>query len=411
MKKPITFYVFILLLFNTSSLFAYIDPGSGSLLVSGLIGITITMAYALRGLFYRLLTRFSGGRISDLNDYTGKIVFFNEGKNYWNVFKPVLLELIRIEKDFIYLSADKNDPGLNELNSSCMTSHYLGNMKQSLFLLSRLKADLLVLTTPQLGILQLKRSKDVRHYCHILHAPIDIHTYKKFAFDYFDSVLCSSSYQIENLRQLEKDRKKQPKQLFETGCTYYDLMPECEYSPGEAVLLAPTWGEKSFLADSGEILIERILSEGHNLIFRPHPQSWISEADLINSLIDRFSSHSSFSIDRSTDNTDSLKKAKFLICDFSGVAFDFVFLQNKPVLAIKHDWKDGGYESSDLKKEQSLISLVDKAGFIVQSDNLESIFSQIKDLANYKIGNNLRDQFIFNFRNAGPVAAEQILSL
>ena len=55
------------------------------------------------------------------------------------------------------------------------------------------------MTTPQLDVFALKRSKSVDHYCYVIHAPNNIHADKKFAFDYFYSVLCSSHAQIENL--------------------------------------------------------------------------------------------------------------------------------------------------------------------------------------------------------------------
>tara|TARA_B110000211_G_scaffold205067_1_gene239083 strand:+ start:387 stop:704 length:318 start_codon:yes stop_codon:yes gene_type:complete len=105
-------------------------------------------------------------------------VFFNEGQRYWNVFGPVLKELIHKKQSFVYLSADKNNEGL-KLNNEFCEAYYLGEINQSVFLLNQLKAKICVMTTPQIGILNLRRSKHVKHYCNLLHSPVNIHFYKK----------------------------------------------------------------------------------------------------------------------------------------------------------------------------------------------------------------------------------------
>ena len=98
---------------------AYIDPGSGSLIISALIGAIFTFLFTLKGVFYDIISRFSG-KTSHLNyDYTDKLVFFNEGQRYWNVFEPVLMELIKYKQPFVYLTADKNDSGLKLNNELC----------------------------------------------------------------------------------------------------------------------------------------------------------------------------------------------------------------------------------------------------------------------------------------------------
>ena len=184
---------------------AYIDPGTGSLIISALIGAILTFLFTLKGIFYKILSKFSIKASHLNNDFTGKLVFFNEGERYWNVFEPVLIELIKNEQPFIYLTADKNDSGL-KLNSKVCEAHYCGSINQSILLLNQLKAKMCVMTTPQLDILTLKRSKYVTHYCYLFHSPVDIHYYKKFAFDRFDSILCVNDFHIDNLRRLENIR-------------------------------------------------------------------------------------------------------------------------------------------------------------------------------------------------------------
>jgi len=328
------------------------------------------------------------------------------------VFKPVLDELIVQNHDFVYLSADPDDPGLNFLKEKGIEAHCLGHMNAAIVQLNRLKADVIVMTTPQLEVVQLKRSKDVRHYCHLIHAPIDIHTYKKFAFDHYDSVLCSSTFQMENLRQLEQDRNRPAKKLLETGCTYYDLKsPETDNSQRDALLLAPTWGEKSFLAQGGIEVIKELLSLDYPLIFRPHPQSWISDKELLDTLVETFQDNPHFILDSSPDNGPSLKRAKIMVCDFSGVIYDFILLQQQPVIAVERNWKDGGYESSDLTNKQSTYALLEKAGEVLPFSEIEHLPEAVERALSKKVAPGLSDPFIFNFGKAGKIAAEQIRGL
>ena len=80
----------------------YIDPGTGSLLISLLISFVLSIIFSVRNLFYKIILFFSGKKYKGSNDFENKLVFFNEGKNYWNVFKPVLDELITNKQKFIY---------------------------------------------------------------------------------------------------------------------------------------------------------------------------------------------------------------------------------------------------------------------------------------------------------------------
>lgn len=388
----------------------YIDPGTGSLLISTVIGIALTLLFTLKGFFYKMIGYLSGKKVKGDNNFTGRLVIFNEGRNYSGVFTPVVEELIRLEEDFVYLSADKDDE-LLQINSPYGETHYIGKIKQAIIFLNSMKAKMCVMTTPQLNILTLKRSKDVLHYCHLIHSPTDIHAYKKFAFDYFDSVLCSSDFQIANLRQLENDRNSKEKTLLKTGCTYLDKVQTNSSKNADSILLAPTWGDKSFFGKHGLSLINQLLSGGHKIIFRPHPQSWISDSELLKVVVDKYSEHHNFTIDQAVNNSESIAQSKLLICDLSGMVYDYVFTNKKPVIAFDFLWDDGGYESSDIDNPTSTTYLLKEAGQLVDIDNITDIDTIVKRVIDIKIDDKVIDKHIFNFQKATQVACSQILDL
>ena len=392
-------------------LFLYIDPGTGSLLISILIGFIMTLTFTVRNSYYKVMHFFAGKEYKGTNDFSGELVFFSEGKNYWNVFKPVLQELIKRKQKFVYLTADKEDPGL-ELESEYCSAHYLGNTTQSFFILNKLKAKMCVTTTPQLDILSWKRSKNVEHYCYLAHAPMDVHANKKFSFDYYDSVLCGNEYHITNLRQLERDRKSRRKELMKTGCTYFDTKESQNGELKEHVLIAPTWGDRSFFPRHAEVLIGNLIENGHHVLYRPHPQSWISEKELLDSITSKFKKNDLFEIDKRVDNVHALSKAKALITDTtSGMIYDVAFLQKIPIIAVEFEWDDGGYESSDIEAPPSTKYLLEDFGRTISETEIPKIHVIVEKVFNQKITPDIIDKHIFNFQHAGKVAAQQILSI
>ena len=182
----------------------YIDPASTSALLYILIALIATLAYTLRGYFYRVKNFITGKGFSIKQEFEGTdILFYSEGKQYWAVFKPIIQALEKRNIPCAYLTSDKDDPGLN-YKSELYGSKFIGNLTMTSVYLKRIQAKFVGMTTPQLDVMMIRRSKKVDHYCHIVHAPIDIFTYRKFAFDYFDSVMCSGYHQIEGIKKLEE---------------------------------------------------------------------------------------------------------------------------------------------------------------------------------------------------------------
>jgi len=393
-------------------LLSYIDPGTGSLLISLLAGIALSLLYSIRGIYYKISSltgRNLGGKTS--LDFPGQLVFFSEGQTYWRVYQTVLAELIKRKQHFVYLSADKDDKGLR-LQSEYAETHYIGGIKQAIVRINKLKAKLCIMTTPQLDVISLKRSKQVDHYCHIVHSPTDVHAYKLFAFDYFDSVLCSSPFQIESLRSLETRREGRRKKLFETGCSYYDVFPVASQKAGEAILVAPTWGDRTFFKTSGIEILAGLLHGGHQVIFRPHPQSWISDKQLMQDVCNQFGEREKFTIDRKVGGEDAIRDSKLMICDItSGMVYDMALAYKKPVVAIQSDWKNGGYESSNIPGPTTAIKLLKEVGAIVPAEKIGDIASIVDIVSSKKVTEEIINRHIFNFQKTGPVAAQQILQL
>jgi len=390
--------------------FLYIDPGTGSVLISLISSIFLLIWTNIKSFLYKSPYLFKKNDFNGELNFSNDIVFFNEGLKYWNVFKPILDELVKVNQPFIYLTSDLDDPGLNFSSTLCK-SLYVGPMKSSLFLLNSLKAKILITTTPQLNILEWKCSENVIHYCYIFHSPVDIHAYKFFSFDYFDSILCTSDFQIRNLEYLNNLRKIKSQQLFKTGCTYYDLIENyTDFSDRDNILIAPTWGDRTFFFENGEILIQKLISLGHKVILRPHPQSWISDKEKLKSIISNFRDNPLFKLDENIDNRNSFINSKLLITDItSGIIYDSILIYKTPILAVDYDNDNVGYELSNLESNPSTKFLIQDFGKLISQKDILKIDKYLS--LKIKISEDDFKNHIYNFRNSGEVASNQILSV
>ena len=400
----------------------YIDPASTSALLYIVIALVATVGFALRGFFYKVKNLILGKGFKSQDDFENTdIIFYSEGKQYWNVFVSVIKALENKGVNCAYLTSDKEDPGL-DYKSEYYQSKYIGNLTMTSVYLNKLKAKFVGTTTPQLDVMMIRRSKNVQHYGHIVHAPIDIFTYRKFAFDYFDSVFCSGYHQIEGIKKLEEKRETKKKLLLETGLTYYDVMLEeikalpKQEKKNPVVLIAPTWKEYSIINRFGvDFFTNLFKNSSYDVILRPHPQTYVSFPKLIAEIEEKFKDEPRFTVDRKPMGTESMAKADLMISDLSGVIWDFVFLYSKPVLLLKTEFETiEGFEGSELDYEMWEMRERSRLGRIFDENDVENISNIVNDLLANPPSmelQKLRAESVYNFGKAGETAANQILDI
>ena len=90
----------------------YIDPGTGSMLFTVLLGLIGAAVYSLRMLFIKLRFAISGGKVKADNKKI-PIAIFADDKRYWTIFEPICRELNKRGVDVLYMTASPDDPGLD----------------------------------------------------------------------------------------------------------------------------------------------------------------------------------------------------------------------------------------------------------------------------------------------------------
>lgn len=373
---------------NSTVLTLYIDPGTGSMLFSILIGAAATLFFLAKALFLKLKLFFSGkkGGVAVDSSYK-KYVIYCEGKQYWNVFKPVADEFEKRGIELTYYTSAKDDPVFNE-TYKYVKPEFIGEGNVAFAKLNMLSAGFVLMTTPGLQVYQLKRSKRVAHYSHVLHMPNDATTYRLFGLDYFDSVLLTGDYQKDDIRALENQRGIPQKELVTVGCTYLDVLsqkiksvPQEENHPF-TVLVSPSWGKVGVLARYGEKLLDPLVKTGWRIIVRPHPQSKKSEPEMLERLEARYKDNKNLEWDYERDNIYSMKKADMMISDFSGIIFDYTFLCDKPVMYVSADMDLMPYDAYDLNKQLWQFAVLEKMGIKLDEkdfDNIKEVIQNASD--------------------------------
>ena len=384
--------IFALFILFQSNAFGYIDPGTGSLLFSALFGIIGTLFFLSKALLIKLKTiSFSKSKnIETEASKKARIIIYGEDKRYCNVFKPIIEELIKLEIPVIYYSSSEDDP-IFEIKNDLLYTEFIGVGNKAYAKLNFIEADICLMTTPNLDVFQLKRSKGVKKYVHIFHAPSEAALYCLYSLDFFDAVLLNGENQVSDIRELESTRNTKVKDLEIIGSTYLDELDKkkneamksvTKYTDKRTVLIAPSWGMNGLLKRFGEKLIDPILDSGYHVIVRPHPQSLIVEKDMIEKLKNKYKDNSNLEWDFNRDNIHSLSKADVMLSDFSGVIFDYAFLFNKPTIIPSFTFDKRGYDAIELKGETWTFKTLPDISVSIDENNFSNISSIIEDTIN-----------------------------
>ena len=373
--------------------FLYIDPGTGSMLFSILIGAAATLFFLVKALWLKIKVFFSGKKSGVEIDSSYKpYVIYNEGKQYNNLFRPIVEEFEKRKIKLSYLTSAKDDPIFQE-KFEYVKPEFIGEGNAAFAKLNMLSAGVVLMTTPGLNVYQMKRSKNVKYYANIIHAASDPTMMRLFALDFFDAVLLTGDYQIKDIRYLEEQRGINKKELVVVGCPYLDATKEkIDSIPQEedhkfTVLVSPSWGPSALLSKYGEKLLDPLIATGWKIIIRPHPQSKKSEAEMLERLTEKYKDEENVEWDYSSENIYSMKKSDIMISDFSGIIYDYTFLCDKPIMYVNAELDLMPYDAYDLPDNGKNIwqfEVLKKIGIELKEEQFEGIKEIIQKASDSK---------------------------
>jgi len=364
---------------------AYIDPGTGSMLFTIVIGLAAALVFFLKSAWIKIKFVLSGGKVKTETTEKAPFVIFSDSKRYFNVFHAICDEFERREIPLEYWTMSQDDP-VFQAGYKYVKPVFIGSGNEAFAKLNMLNADICLSTTPGLDVLQWKRSKNTKYYVHLFHDVTEATGYRMFGMDFYDAVLLTGEFQGNYIRQMEEMRGIAEKELYVTGSTYMDDMllkketlPEIENkeeNTDKTILLAPSWGASSILNKYGKDFLDALVQTGYRIVVRPHPQMATSDPELLKSLKEAFPDSNRFSWNSDNDNFNCLNQSDLMITDFSGVMFDYSLIFDRALIYADVNLDLSPYDAAWFKEENWRLRVLPKLGKKLNPED----FSKMKEV-------------------------------
>ena len=354
------------------------------------------------------------------------IVFYAESTADWAHLGPIVEELTdRHQRSVCYVTSDAKDPALSASDPR-IRAYYVGSGAVRTTFFRLVDATVMVMTLPDLETFHLKRSVHPVHYVYVFHSIVSTHMiYRKGAFDAFDTVLCVGPHHVAELRRTEEVYGLPPKSLVPHGYGRLDTILKSaapsrpatsEGAGGFRLLLAPSWGECSFIESPvGAELIGLLLDAGHSVTLRLHPMTVRRFPRLAGELAQRFGA-SPFRIETDMREQDSLHQSDLMISDWSGAALEYAFGLERPVLFVDMPMKVNNPEHDRIGIPPLEDTIRSEIGAIVDPNDLRAALPRIEDMcgdpeAFQERLRGARDRAVYNVGRSASVGAAEIVRL
>jgi hypothetical protein len=351
------------------------------------------------------------------------IVFYSEGIPSSPHLGPLVQELVARGRSIKLLVSDKDDPLTEQVGTE--DSYWVGSGSARAWTFSALEKSVLITTTPDLETMQLKRSKHDTFYVYAHHSMISTHMgYRPGAFDHFDAILCTGPHHVEETRTQESLNQLPPKILIEQGYCRLDTLRNANLNAAHAdvknvpqtlgkILIAPTWGDNSILSICGQEMIDILLRSGFHVVLRPHPETARISPQQIQKISERVADHEHFEFDSDPTSETWMQRSDLMISDWSGVAMEYSYAFEKPVLFIDLPRKINNPDYGKLEIEPLEVSVRNEIGQVLALEDLHQLPDVIGNLLSQdsEISNDIRisrENRVFNLGMSATIGADFI---
>ena len=351
-----------------------------------------------------------------------RIVFFHENHQYYSYLEGLVRSLTETHGETVYYITTASDDPILDNPPDGIQSFYFKSLLS--IVMRSIQCRIFVMTMTDLNHFYLKRSFHPVHYVYAFHSLVSTHmVYRYGSFDHYDSILCVGPHHNREIRKHEALYDVPEKQLVDAGYyrleQIYEAFQTTEFAdatPGNTVLIAPSWGKKNILESVGEQLVELLIHAGYRVIVRPHPETVKRTPEFIERIQSRFDNHEALTIELSVATNDSLFKADVLISDYSGVSLEYALGTNRPVLFLEVPLKINNDRYKDLEMPVLELETRSQIGMVLSPDDLDNVPATIELLkaerSTYQERiSQLRDEYVYHFGRSSEIGAEHIMKL
>lgn len=352
------------------------------------------------------------------------LVFYAEGGGYYKYFQSIIEWLLSHTNVIIhYVTNDSGDSIFSHpaTEAGRIRAYYIGRAR-IIPLMMKMDADIVVMTTPDLGQYHIKRSyvrKDIE-YIYLCHGPTSVHMCtRKGSYDNFDTVFSNGEYQTQEFRALEQLDNLKVKKIVPTGYIYFDTLFS-SYKPKsenviKRIMIAPSYQADNIFDSCLDELVAVVSAPGRVVILRPHPQYVRRFPAKMQAICERYANRNDVELEVDFSKPTTMNDSDVLITDWSGIACEFSFMTGKPCVFIDTPMKviNPDYKKIDLVPTE--ISFRNRIGRSFTLDRIADVKSvvdeMLRDPGKYaKEIKTVLETMYYNPGHAGEVAGRYILN-
>lgn len=325
-----------------------------------------------------------------------EVVFFSESSGFYKYFQHFIDYIIEHSDITVhYLTADINDQVFAlekpQFETYFCSSHGL------ITTFMKIDSAIMVMTMADLEVYHYKRSlvrKDVE-YIYTDHAQASFHlTYRKGAFDHYDTIFCYSKNHNEEIRVMERLYGTKEKKLINVGYGLLDVMIsnytaaleargiECPEGKPPQILIAPSWQKDNILEYCLDPLLEGLFTLDYKVIVRPHPEFTKRFPGKIALIVKKYGGlpHDKFELQTDFSSNSTVYDSDLVITDWSAIAQEYSFTTKKPSLFVNTPMKVMNLEWRNIGIEPMEIWIRDRIGVSIDPDKLGGVADAVNKL-------------------------------
>lgn len=355
------------------------------------------------------------------------VVIYSEKSGFYKYFSSIIKHIQEKSNVTIhYITNDPNDQIFELAKSNEKIKPYYIGVKKMIPMMMKLESDMVIMTTPDLDNLYLKRSLYDKE-CEYIYVPHDMMSahlgFREGAFDNFDTFFAVGPHLEKEIRALEEKYGTKKKTIVHFGYPYleklihsYNELPKKE-NDKKQILIAPSWNEDNILDSCIDGLIKSLCTGKYKVIVRPHPEYVKRFPEKMDALIEKYKDVNEDTLVFETDfsKDSSIYSSDMLITDWSGIAYEYSFTTLHPCLFVNTKLKMQNTHWEELGIEPFEMSMRNKVGIAIEKNEAETSIEKVDYLmANYdKYTNDIKtilNESVFNLDTDGMEGAKYILS-
>lgn len=353
------------------------------------------------------------------------LVFYSESNGFYKYYQGMIEYLLENTNLVIhYITSDPEDKIFELAKTQDKIRPYFIGEKRLITLMMKMEADVVVMTMPDLENYHIKRSyisKDIE-YIYIPHGMDSLNlTMRTGSMDHYDTVFCVGKHQKEEIEKTEAAYGLPKKTLVDWGYSLLDEMREDyaklphEENTDKKILIAPSWQQDNIVDSCLEQILDNLKGKGYQITVRPHPQHVRHRGEFMEQLKVKYEQDKDVEIQTDFSSNNTVFKADLMITDWSGIAYEYAYTTQKPVLFINTPMKIMNPEYQKIDTVPLNILLREEIGCSLNLDELSQLGDKVQMLLEHKadyyekIGSFVQE-YVYNHGTSAEVGAKYMIA-